>query len=196
MDVTNQVHQKFAEFISTSPKVKEFIDNGDINGLNVFLHNSIRDRNIVGVMYNDLVATHNKHEVLEVLHNNLPQFDANGKVSYITVGDKPLEISLEQQDKFTSQARNIRYANTYKEQSAKLVDHPIGNALLNVPSIKQMIDKGSPPEDINKGINEYYKAHPTFRRSVDAGKITLPKYPHGMELKAVRPDQTIIKKWW
>ena len=28
------------------------------------------------------------------------------------------------------------------------------------------------------------------------GKITLPKYPHGMELKAVRPDQTIIKKWW
>jgi hypothetical protein len=183
IDVTNQVHQKFAEFISTSPKVKEFIDNGDINGLNVFLHNSIRDRNIVGVMYNDLVATHNKHEVLDILHNNLPQFDASGKVSYITVADKPLEISAELQDKFTSQARNIRYANTYKEQSAKLADHPIGNALLNVPSIKQMIDKGSPPEDINQGINEYYKAHPTFRRSVDAGKITLPKFESDGSIK-------------
>jgi hypothetical protein len=183
MDVTNQVHQKFAEFISTSPKVKEFIDNGDINGLNVFLHNSIRDRNIVGVMYNDLVATHNKHEVLEVLHNNLPQFDADGKVSYITVGDKPLEISAELQGKFRSQAVGNRYANTYKEQSAKLADHPIGNALLNIPDIKQMIDKGSPPEDINQGINEYYKAHPTFRRSVDAGKITLPKFESDGSIK-------------
>ena len=183
MDVTNQVHQKFAEFISTSPKVKEFIDNGDINGLNVFLHNSIRDRNIVGVMYNDLVATHNKHEVLEVLHNNLPQFDASGKVSYITVADKPLEISAELQGKFRSQAVGNRYANTYKEQSAKLADHPIGNALLNIPSIKQMIDKGSPPEDINQGINEYYKSHPTFRRSVDAGKITLPKFESDGSIK-------------
>ena len=183
MDVTNQVHQKFAEFISTSPKVKEFIDNGDINGLNVFLHNSIRDRNIVGVMYNDLVATHNKHEVLDVLHNNLPQFDANGKVSYITVGDKPLEISLEQQDKFTSQARSNRLTNVYKSQSAKLADHPIGNALLNTKDIKQMIDKGSPPEDINKGIDAYYKSHPTFRRGVDQGKITLPKFESDGSIK-------------
>ena len=181
--VTNQVRQKFAEFISTSPKVKEFIDNGDINGLNVFLHNSIRDRNIVGVMYNDLIATHNKQEVLEVLHTNLPQFDANGNVSYISVSDKPLEISVELQSKFTSEAVSNRYTNVYKEQAAKLVDHPIGNALLNTPDIKQMIDKGSPPEDINKGIDAYYKSHPTFRRSVDQGKITLPKFESDGSIK-------------
>ena len=181
--VTNQVRQKFAEFISTSPKVKEFIDNGDINGLNVFLHNSIRDRNIVGVMYNDLIATHNKQEVLEVLHTNLPQFDANGNVSYISVSDKPLEISVELQSKFRSEAVSNRYTNVYKEQAAKLVDHPIGNALLNTPDIKQMIDKGSPPEDINKGIDAYYKSHPTFRRSVDQGKITLPKFESDGSIK-------------
>ena len=181
--VTNQVRQKFAEFISTSPKVNDFINNGDINGLNRFLHDSIRDRNIVGVMYNDLIATHNKQEVLEVLHTNLPQFDANGNVSYISVSDKPLEISVELQSKFTSEAVSNRYTNVYKEQAAKLVDHPIGNALLNTPDIKQMIDKGSPPEDINKGIDAYYKSHPTFRRSVDQGKITLPKFESDGSIK-------------
>ena len=181
--VTNQVRQKFAEFISTSPKVNDFINNGDINGLNRFLHDSIRDRNIVGVMYNDLIATHNKQEVLEVLHTNLPQFDANGNVSYISVSDKPLEISVELQSKFRSEAVSNRYTNVYKEQAAKLVDHPIGNALLNTPDIKQMIDKGSPPEDINKGIDAYYKSHPTFRRSVDQGKITLPKFESDGSIK-------------
>ena len=181
--VTNQVRQKFAEFISTSPKVNDFINNGDINGLNRFLHDSIRDRNIVGVMYNDLIATHNKQEVLEVLHTNLPQFDANGNVSYISVSDKPLEISVELQNKFTSEAVSNRYTNVYKEQAAKLVDHPIGNALLNTPDIKQMIDKGSPPEDINRSIDAYYKAHPTFRRSVDQGKITLPKFESDGSIK-------------
>ena len=181
--VTNQVRQKFAEFISTSPKVNDFINNGDINGLNRFLHDSIRDRNIVGVMYNDLIATHNKQEVLEVLHTNLPQFDANGNVSYISVSDKPLEISVELQNKFTSEAVSNRYTNVYKEQAAKLVDHPIGNALLNTPDIKQMIDKGSPPEDINRSIDAYYKSHPTFRRSVDQGKITLPKFESDGSIK-------------
>jgi len=181
--VTNQVRQKFAEFISTSPKVNDFINNGDINGLNRFLHDSIRDRNIVGVMYNDLIATHNKQEVLEVLHTNLPQFDANGNVSYISVSDKPLEISVELQSKFTSEAVSNRYTNVYKEQAAKLVDHPIGNALLNTPDIKQMIDKGSPPEDINRSIDAYYKSHPTFRRSVDQGKITLPKFESDGSIK-------------
>ena len=181
--VTNQVRQKFAEFISTSPKVNDFINNGDINGLNRFLHDSIRDKSIVGVMYNDLIATHNKQEVLEVLHTNLPQFDANGNVSYISVSDKPLEISVELQSKFRSESVSNRYTNVYKEQAAKLVDHPIGNALLNTPDIKQMIDKGSPPEDINRSIDAYYKSHPTFRRGVDQGKITLPKFESDGSIK-------------
>tara|TARA_B110000093_G_scaffold118607_1_gene127023 strand:+ start:92 stop:835 length:744 start_codon:yes stop_codon:yes gene_type:complete len=28
------------------------------------------------------------------------------------------------------------------------------------------------------------------------GKITLPKNPQGMELRAVRPDKSVIKNWW
>jgi len=175
VDLVNVVHRKFAEFVRTSPKVREFIDNGDIDGLNVFLHNSIRDKDIVGVMYNDLVATHSKEDILTVLHNNLPQFDALGNVSYISVLDKPVKISAERQEGNLREARSIRLMGKYKSITSELQKTPIGQHLLENSEVGQLLAKGGTPEEINSHIAEFYSTHPRFANKVNRGLFNLPK---------------------
>ncbi len=172
----SRVHQKYSEFLRTDPRVKEFVNNGDINGLNKFLHDSIRDPNIAGNIYHSLLTSDNRIQLRSAIQTNLPQFDASGNVSYITTGDKPLQIDAETERRLMGEAHSLKLSNMYKSQQPKLEDHPIGNALLKTDKIKDMINKGALPEDINKEIDTYYKTHPLFRQAVDSRRVSVPKF--------------------
>ena len=172
----SRIHQKYSEFLRTDPRVKEFVNNGDINGLNKFLHDSIRDPNIAGNIYHSLLTSDNRIQLRNAIQTNLPQLDASGNVSYITTGDKPLQIDAETERRLMGEAHSLKLSNMYKSQQPKLEDHPIGNALLQTDKIKDMINKGALPEDINKEIDTYYKTHPLFRQAVDSRRVSVPKF--------------------
>ncbi len=171
-----KVHEKFAEFLRTDPQVKEFVDNGDINGLNMFLHAAPFNSNITGTIYDSLLTSDNRIELRTALQTNLPQFDASGNISYIKYGDPPIQLDTEKQSRLQGQARAVKLYKMYKAQQPKLEDHPIGNALLQTDKIKDMINKGALPEDINREIDAYYKSHALFRQAVDSRRVSVPKF--------------------
>ena len=180
--LTNEEHRLFAEFMRTSPEVQQFLDNGDINGLNRFLHSSITRPDIAGRIFNQLQTSENREELITILHNNLPQFDALGKVMYVSSADKPVEISAERQRMNLKEAHSVHLASKYHQVIPKLQDTSLGNEILRDPEINKLINKGGLPEEINKNIDKYYKTHPTFARAVRSGRVQVPKFTESGEI--------------
>lgn len=180
--LTDEEHRLFSEFIRTSPEVQQFISNGDINGLNRFLHSSITRPDIAGRIFNQLQTSENREELITILHNNLPQFDALGKVMYISTADKPVEISAERQRTNLKEAHSIHLASKYHQGRTKLQETTLGNKILQDPEINKLINKGGLPEEINKNIDKYYKTHPTFARAVRSGRVQVPKFTESGEI--------------
>lgn len=175
VNVTNIVHKQYADFMRTSPKVNEFLDNGDIDGLNEYLLSTIRDKDVAGAIYHSLTPTHNKQEVLQILHNNIPQFNALGQVLYVKAGDPPVRISQNVQERNIREAQSLHRMGMYTEITSKLQESELGRHLLERSPVGQLLNKGGTPQEINMEIDKFYKTHPHFAAKVNRGLIAIPK---------------------
>ena len=169
-------HQLYSQFIQNSPEVAEFLDNGDIDGLNEYLARSVYDPNVSQKMFTDLTtATTDTNIINEIMTSNVPQFNALGQVLYIKAGDQPVRISQNVQDRNIREAQSIHRMGKYTKITSELEKTELGQHLLERSPVGQLLNKGGTPQEINIEIDKFYKTHPHFAAKVNRGLLAIPK---------------------
>ena len=186
-NITERVHQRYAEYIANSPEAIRLTESGDINGLNRFIHTSISTPEVVGVIYDSMLTSENRIELLDALRTNMPQFDLSGNVSYISASDEPIYTSAEEQQRNSRENFVTHLQGKYRENVNLLMSNALGNDILKNDTIKSMMEKGALPSEINDEIEVYYQSHPTHHRAVTTRRIPVPKFQDDGSVKFTTP---------
>jgi len=189
--VTEKHHEIFNEFLQTSPDVARFVENGDIDGLNRFLAESIYNPNISQNIFDQLTSTYQDTNMIsEIMSQNLPQFNAQGEITYISAGQPPLTITPEERKALTYQATTQRTMAQSTGVRQQLSQTHAGRRLLEDSGVSELIKQGARPSEINRSVDRYYQTHPEFARKYNSGLLEIPKFTEDGNVRYETNDVT------
>lgn len=189
--ITEKHHEIFNEFLRTSPDVARFIDDGDIDGLNQFLAESIYNPNVSQNIFDQLTSTYQDTNLIsEIMSQNLPQFNARGEITYISAGQPPLTVTAEERKALTYLATRDRTMAQSTGVRQQLSQTHAGRKLLEQSGVSELIKQGATPSQINRSVDRYYQTHPEFARKYNSGQLEIPKFTEDGSVRYETTDNT------